>query len=67
MKPIVLVIQNEIDDPVALVGEWINEVGVEVEVVHAYRGETVPAVLPAHISGAWRKSPAMNWRPVFDN
>ncbi|MEJ6494342.1 MAG: type 1 glutamine amidotransferase [Actinomycetes bacterium] len=52
MKPIVLVVQNEIDDPVALVGEWINEVGVEVEVVHAYRGETVPAVLPAHISGA---------------
>jgi GMP synthase (glutamine-hydrolysing) len=52
MKPVVLVIQNEIDDPVALVGEWINEVGVDVEVVHAYRGETVPAVLPAHISGA---------------
>lgn len=52
MKPIVLVIQNEIDDPVALVGQWINEVGVDVEVVHAYRGESVPAVLPAHISGA---------------
>ncbi len=52
MKPIVLVIQNEIDDPVSLVGQWINEVGVDVEVVHAYRGEIVPAVLPAHISGA---------------
>lgn len=52
MKPVVLVIQCEIDDPVALVGEWINEVGVDVEVVHAYRGEAVPAVLPANVSGA---------------
>lgn len=52
MKPVVLVIQNEIDDPVALVGQWINEVGVEVDVIHAYRGEHVPASLPAKYSGA---------------
>lgn len=52
MSPLVLVIQNEIDDPVALVGQWINEVGVDVEVIHAYRGETVPAALPAQYSGA---------------
>ena len=52
MRPLVLVIQNEIDDPVALVGEWISEVGVDVEVIHAYRGETVPASLPAKYSGA---------------
>lgn len=52
MKPLVLVIQNEIDDPVALVGQWINEVGVDVEVIHAYRGETVPASLPVKYSGA---------------
>jgi GMP synthase-like glutamine amidotransferase len=52
MKPIVLVVQNEIDDPVALVGDWIAEVGVDIEVIHAYRGESVPAALPAHISGA---------------
>jgi GMP synthase (glutamine-hydrolysing) len=52
VKPVVLVIQCEVDDPVALVGEWINEVGIDVEVVHAYRGEDVPAVLPANISGA---------------
>jgi GMP synthase-like glutamine amidotransferase len=52
MRPLVLVIQNEIDDPVALVGEWISEVGVDVEVIHAYRGETVPAFLPAQYSGA---------------
>ena len=52
MRPLVLVIQNEIDDPVALVGEWISEVGVDVEVIHAYRGETVPGSLPAKYSGA---------------
>lgn len=52
MRPLVLVIQNEIDDPVALVGEWISEVDVDVEVIHAYRGETVPAFLPAQYSGA---------------
>ena len=52
MKPLVLVIQNEIDDPVALVGQWINEVGVDVEVIHAYLGEPVPASLPAQYSGA---------------
>jgi len=52
MRPLVLVIQNEVDDPVALVGQWISEVGVDVEVIHAYRGETVPAALPAQYSGA---------------
>ena len=52
MRPLVLVIQNEIDDPVALVGEWISEVGVDVEVIHAYRGEPVPASLPAKFSGS---------------
>ena len=52
MKPVVLVIQNEIDDPVALVGQWINEVGVDVDVIHAYEGEAVPSSLPAKYSGA---------------
>jgi len=52
MRPLVLVIQNEVDDPVALVGQWINEAGVDVEVIHAYLGETVPTSLPAQFSGA---------------
>lgn len=52
MRPLVLVIQNEIDDPVALVGQWITEVGVDVEVIHAYRDENVPTSLPAKYSGA---------------
>lgn len=52
MKPLVLVIQNEVDDPVALVGQWISEVGVDVEVIHAYLGEAVPTSLPAQYSGA---------------
>jgi GMP synthase-like glutamine amidotransferase len=51
MRPLVLVIQNEIDDPVALAGQWISEVGLNIEVIHAYRGETVPAALPAQYSG----------------
>ena len=52
MKPLVLVIQNEVDDPVALVGQWISEVGVDVEVIHAYLGEAVPTSLPVQYSGA---------------
>jgi GMP synthase (glutamine-hydrolysing) len=52
MRPLVLVIQNEIDDPVALVGQWISEVGVDVEVIHAYLGQAVPASLPAKYLGA---------------
>lgn len=51
MNPLVLVIQNELDDPVALVGDWIAEVGVDVRVVHAYAGEQVPSALPADVSG----------------
>jgi GMP synthase-like glutamine amidotransferase len=51
MRPLVLVVQNEIDDPVALAGQWISEVGVDFEVIHAYRGEAVPTSLPAQYSG----------------
>ena len=52
MRPLVLVIQNEIDDPVALVGQWIGDCGVDVEVIHAYLGEAVPVSLPVKFSGA---------------
>jgi GMP synthase (glutamine-hydrolysing) len=51
MTPIVLVIQNESDDPVALVGNWINEAGIEVQVVRAFAGETVPSAIPAGVCG----------------
>lgn len=59
MAPIVLVIQNESDDPVALVGEWIKEVGVEVQVVRAFAGEQVPAQIPVGVSGVIAMGGAM--------
>ena len=59
MTPIVLVIQNESDDPVALVGEWIKEVGVEVQVVRAFAGEQVPSAIPAGVAGVIAMGGAM--------
>lgn len=43
--PTVLAVQHEEDDPPALVGDWLEHVGVEVSVVRAYLGEPVPASL----------------------
>ncbi len=51
MNATVLVIQNELDDPVALIGDWIAEVGVDVRVVRAFAGEQVPTSLPADVAG----------------
>jgi GMP synthase-like glutamine amidotransferase len=51
MNATVLVIQNELDDPVALIGDWIAEVGVDVRVVRAFAGEQVPTSLPVDVAG----------------
>ena len=59
MTPIVLVIQNESDDPVALVGEWIKEVGVDVQVVRAFAGEHVPSAIPSNVAGVIAMGGAM--------
>ena len=51
MNATVLVIQNELDDPVALIGDWIAEVGVDVRVVRAFAGEQVPTSIPVDVAG----------------
>ena len=50
LKPIVLAIQNDETDPPHLAGIWLAEIGCEIQVVHAYRGESVPALVPANIA-----------------
>ena len=51
MNPRVLVIQNEESAPAALVGEWLEERGLDLDVIHAYAGDDIPAVIPAKYSG----------------
>lgn len=51
MNPRVLVIQNEESAPAALVGEWLQERGIELDVIHAYAGEEIPATLPQQYAG----------------
>jgi len=46
-----LVVQNDPTDPVALLGEWWEEVGVTMDVVRADRGEPVPSTLPGGYDG----------------
>lgn len=49
--PTILFIQNYATDPPHLVGRWLMELGFDIEVIHAYDGETIPAELPTHING----------------
>jgi GMP synthase (glutamine-hydrolysing) len=42
----ILAIQNDETDPPHLAGRWLEEQGHEVVVLHAYRGEEVPATVP---------------------
>lgn len=50
-QPVVLAIQNDPTDPPLLVGEWLAEDGIHVEVVHACFGEPVPSALPPGVHG----------------
>ncbi len=45
-QPVVLAIQNDPTDPPLLVGEWLAEDGIRVEVVQACFGEPVPRAVP---------------------
>ena len=47
----VLVVQNEAIDPITLVGEWLTEVGIEMEVIKVNEGDQIPVEIPAGISG----------------
>ncbi len=51
VRPVVLAIQNDPTDPPLLVGEWLAETGIRVEVVGACFGEPVPDVVPAGVHG----------------
>ena len=50
-SPVVLAIQNDATDPPLLVGEWLEEHGLRVEVVHACFGDAVPSTVPAGVNG----------------
>lgn len=48
-RPVVLFIENDATCPPALVGEWLEEDGIEVRVIAATAGEIVPSVVPVGI------------------
>jgi GMP synthase-like glutamine amidotransferase len=48
MNPRALVVQNHHSDDPRLLGEWLVEAGLELDVVHAYRGEPLPEELTGH-------------------
>jgi len=49
-KPIILAIQNDETDAPHLVGEWLIELGFEIQVLRAYASESVPTSVPVGIS-----------------
>jgi len=48
-RPVVLAIQNDPTTPAALVGEWLEEDGLRVDVVGACFGDVVPTEVPAGV------------------
>lgn len=50
-QPVVLAIQNDPTDPPLLVGEWLEEEGIRVQVVLACEGESVPTTVPDGVHG----------------
>lgn len=50
-QPLVLAVQNDETDPPLLVGAWLEERGVRIEVVRAFLGETVPSAVPDGVNG----------------
>lgn len=50
-QPVVLAIQNDPTDPPLLVGEWLAEDGIRVEVVRACFGDPVPTTVPPGVHG----------------
>lgn len=50
-RPVVLAIQSDPTDPPLLVGEWLEEDGIRVDVIGACFGEPVPDVVPDGVHG----------------
>ena len=48
---VVLAIQNDASDPPLLVGEWLEEQGIRLDVIRAFLGEPVPATVPDGVHG----------------
>ena len=48
-RPVVLVIQNDVTCPAALVGEWLLEDGLALRIVDAFAGDPVPVNVPADV------------------
>ena len=47
--PKILAIQNGKQDPPHLVGQWLEEIGFEIQVITAFSGAEVPDVVPTGI------------------
>jgi len=45
----ILVIQNDLTDPPALVGAWLEAAGATLRVIEAFNGEVVPNAVPADV------------------
>jgi GMP synthase-like glutamine amidotransferase len=50
-RPVVLAIRNDLTDPPLLVGDWLSEIGIDVHVICADAGETVPTAVPDEFDG----------------
>lgn len=50
-RPVVLAIRNDLTDPPLLVGDWLGELGIEIRLVCADAGESVPSSVPEGIDG----------------
>jgi GMP synthase-like glutamine amidotransferase len=50
-QPVVLVIQNDPTDPPLLVGEWLEEDGIRLELLRADEGASVPRTVPDGVHG----------------
>ena len=50
-KPIILALQNDETDPPHLAGQWLEELGFEIQVIRAFAGEEMPSTVPAGVAG----------------
>lgn len=50
-KKMILAIQNDPTDPPHLAGRWLMEIGFEIEIIRAYKGESVPSTVPENVVG----------------
>jgi GMP synthase-like glutamine amidotransferase len=71
MNPRALVVQNHHSDDPRLLGEWLVEGGLELAVVHAYRGEPLPEELTGYaafvvLGGAQSVADGSPREPWFD-